>query len=136
MQQWRDYWTQIQRALDRGAPHGLERPVTPPWAYRVPPPASPAPAAEAGRPPRPDDLPDGWFIESFTALLRLDSEPVEALEHRIIVSTADGLSELVTSVAFPGIRMTPARHTGWPRNSCTAGRSNCASSRTKATSVT
>ena len=101
MQQWRDYWTQIQRALDRGAPHGLERPVTPPWAYRVPPPASLAPPADAGRPPRPDDPPDGWFIESFTALLRLDSEPVEALEHRIIVSTVDGLSELVTSLSVP-----------------------------------
>jgi Helix-turn-helix domain len=101
IQQWRDYWTQIQRALDRGAPHGLERPVTPPWAHRVPPPASPAPPAGAGRLPRPHDPLDGWFIESFTALLRLDTKPVEALEHRIIVSTVDGLSELATSVSVP-----------------------------------
>jgi hypothetical protein len=102
MQQWRDYWTQIQRALDRGAPHGLERPVTPPWAHRVPS-AGPVPPAEAGetRPPQPHDPLDGWFIESFTALLRLDAEPVEALEHRVVVSTVDGLSELETSVSVP-----------------------------------
>jgi hypothetical protein len=100
IQQWRDYWTQIQRALDRGAPHGLERPVRPPWAHRVAP-ASLAPPAAAGRPPPPRDPLDGWFIESFTALLRLDTEPVEALEHRIIVSTVDGLSELATSVSVP-----------------------------------
>lgn len=100
MQQWRDYWTQIQRALDRGAPHGLERPVTPPWAHRAPS-VGLAPAVDAGRAPQPHDPPDGWFIESFTALLRLDAEPAEALEHRIIVSTVDGLCELATSVSVP-----------------------------------
>ena len=111
MQQWRDHWTQIQRALDQGAPHGMERPVTPPWAHRVPPaglvpprrPRSPRGLvpADAGRPPQPHDPLDGWFIESFTALLRLDTEPVEALEHRVVVSTVDGLSELATSVSVP-----------------------------------
>jgi hypothetical protein len=100
VQQWRDYWTQIQRALDRGAPHALKRPVTPPWAHHALP-ASLAPAAGAGRPSQPHDPPDGWFVESFTALLKLDAGPVEALEHRIIVSTVDGLSELTTSVSVP-----------------------------------
>jgi hypothetical protein len=44
---------------------------------------------------------EGWFVESFTALLRLDTQPVEALEQRVIVATVDGLSELVTSVSVP-----------------------------------
>jgi Helix-turn-helix domain len=105
IQQWRDYWTQIQRALDPGAPRGLEWPVTPPWAHRAPPagpvPAGPAPAADAGRPPQPHDPLGGWFVESFTALLRLDAEPAEALEHQIIVSTVDGLAELATSLSVP-----------------------------------
>ena len=57
--------------------------------------------ADAGRPPQPHDPLDGGFIESFTALLRLDTEPVEALEHRVVVSTVDGLSELATSVSVP-----------------------------------
>jgi hypothetical protein len=104
IQQWRDYWTQIQRALDRGAPHGLERPVTPPWAHHMTS-AGLAPAADTAGPPPPrapsHDPLDGWFVESFTALLRLDTEPVEALEHRIIVSTVDGLTELETSVSVP-----------------------------------
>jgi transcriptional regulator with XRE-family HTH domain len=108
IRQWRDYWTQIQRALDRGAPHDLERPVTPPWAHRVPP-AGLAPPADTGCPPKPNDPLDGWFIESFTALLRLDTEPVEALEHRIIVSTSDGLSELATSVSVPRHPDDPSR---------------------------
>jgi hypothetical protein len=100
VQQWRDYWTQVQRALDRGAPRGLERPVAPPWAHHVPP-ARLAPPANAGLWPQAHDPLDGWFIESFSALLRLDAEPVEALEYRSIVSTADGLSELATSVSVP-----------------------------------
>jgi hypothetical protein len=44
---------------------------------------------------------EGWYVESFSALLRLDTEPIEALEQRVIVATADGLSELATSVSVP-----------------------------------
>jgi len=101
--QWQDYWTRIQRTLDKGAPDDVERLVAPPWA-RHEQSADPAPAAGAERPgslPSPDDLGDGWFIESFTALLRLDTAPVEAEERRLIVATVNGLTELGTSVSIP-----------------------------------
>jgi hypothetical protein len=52
-----------------------------------------------GTPPAADE--EGWYVYSFTALLRLDTEPVEALEQRVIIATVDGLSELVTSVSVP-----------------------------------
>lgn len=97
VQQWRAYWTQIQRALDPGAPNGLDRPVTPPWAPEAPT-AEPAGPALIG--PAPDPA-DGWFIESFTALLQLDADPVEATERRQVVATKEGLTELVTSVSVP-----------------------------------
>jgi transcriptional regulator with XRE-family HTH domain len=107
VRQWRDYWTQIQRVLDRGAPDDADQPITPPWAVRLPP-YSPAPVADAGRPvaaAEPDasscDPGSDWFIESFTALLRLGTQSVEAEERRRIVATADGLSELATSVSVP-----------------------------------
>jgi hypothetical protein len=89
---WRAYWTQIRRILDQGAPDGLSRSVAPPWADSAPP-------ASSGRPVA--DQPDGWYIESFSALLRLDADPVEALERRLIVATADCLGELVTSISVP-----------------------------------
>ena len=54
------------------------------------------PVVDAGRP-----VVDGWYIESFTALLRLDTEPIEALEQRRIVATRDGVDALVTSVSVP-----------------------------------
>src|SRR6266568_536787 len=50
---------------------------------------------------RADDRLDSWYIESFTALLLLDAEPVEAIEQRVIVATEDGLSELETSISVP-----------------------------------
>lgn len=105
--EWRDYWTQIQRALDRSAPEGLDRPIAPRWVSRVSPAiAASAAAAEnaaatSDREPRLSGTANGWFIESFTALLRLDTELVEALERRLIVATIDGLSELATSVSVP-----------------------------------
>lgn len=87
-QQWRAYWAQMRRTLDEGAPDGVRQPVAPPWATGSPPAAPGQPA-------------EGWYIESFTALLRLDAEPVEAWEQRRIVATGDGLGELVTSVSVP-----------------------------------
>jgi len=98
---WHEYWTQIRRLLDRDAPQDLSRSIIPPWALsdaagqRAP----DRDPAEPGR--RPADRPDSWYIESFTALLLLDAEPVEAIEQRVIVATADGLSELDTSVSVP-----------------------------------
>ncbi|MGD0602837.1 MAG: helix-turn-helix transcriptional regulator [Streptosporangiaceae bacterium] len=94
VQSWRVYWTQVQRALDRGAPDGLDRPVKPPWAQAVA-------AAESALAGPAADPPDGWFIESFTALLQLDADPVEAIERRLVVATTEGLAELATSVSVP-----------------------------------
>jgi Helix-turn-helix domain len=85
---WRAYWAQTRRLLDQGMPDGVSGSAAPPWA-------APGPQASRGR------VDDGWYIESFTALLRLDVEPVEALEQRRIVATADGVDELVTSVSVP-----------------------------------
>ncbi|MBV9451910.1 MAG: helix-turn-helix transcriptional regulator [Streptosporangiaceae bacterium] len=105
--EWRDYWTQIQRALDRGAPDGLERPITPPWASpattAIPVPVSTPEGSAATSEVKPQrrEAGDGWFTESFTALLRLDIEPIEAMERRLIVATTDDLTELATSVSVP-----------------------------------
>lgn len=119
--EWRTYWTQVQRALDQDAPEGCLGSIVPPWADTQ----SPASARPTGS-VRPADSPagrpsqraadeatageaaysvtaeaEGWFVESFSALLRLDTEPIEALEQRVIVATSDGLSELATSVSVP-----------------------------------
>lgn len=94
---WRAYWTQVRRVLDPDAPPGNGRSVAPPWAAS-PPPAWPA-AGVNGHPVSADK--DGYYIESFKALLRLDVEPVEAIEQRVIVATTDGLSELNTSICVP-----------------------------------
>jgi hypothetical protein len=59
-------------------------------------PGDAAPPAEAGA-----ETADGWFIESFGALLRLDADPVEALEFRSVIATVDGVIELVTSLSVP-----------------------------------
>jgi hypothetical protein len=116
LEAWHTYWTQIRRLLDRDAPHDLSRSVMPPWALSD----APGPAAGQRAPDRDTaepgqsaaDRSDSWYIESFTALLRLDAEPVEAIEQRAVVATADGLSELATSVSVP-------RH---PDDSCPAHR--------------
>jgi hypothetical protein len=114
---WRAYWAQIQRALDQDAPEGCLGSIAPPWAGQAGPdaggvlpadflPASPGEGA-ADEAPAGADAPsvtagaEGWLVESFNALLRLDTEPIEALERRVIVATADGLTELVTSVSVP-----------------------------------
>ena len=44
---------------------------------------------------------DDWYIASFSALLRLDGDRVEAWERRRIVSVVDGLTEIVASVNIP-----------------------------------
>jgi transcriptional regulator with XRE-family HTH domain len=103
LRQWRAYWVQIQRALDQDAPQAYLDSISPPWAAER--------AVSANDPDQPaetdtDTSPvtagsEGWFVESFSALLRLDTEPIEALEQRVIVATVDGLSELTTSVSVP-----------------------------------
>ena len=100
---WREYWSQIRRVLDADAPGGVSRSVTPPWQECEP----AAGAAESGSADREragwprETGPDGWFVESLTALVRLDADPVEVMERRTIVCTEDGVRELVTSVSVP-----------------------------------
>ncbi len=96
--EWRAYWGQIQRALDADAPDGLAGSISPPWAEPAPD-AAKAGAAIGAASAAGDG--DDWFVESFAALLRLDTEPIEALEQRVIVATADGLGELATSISVP-----------------------------------
>lgn len=91
---WEAYWAQIRRLVDRHVSHAVDRTVEPPWA------------AEDGQLPHRQDTTadpatDGWYVESFTALLRLDINPVEALERRMIVATVDGLSEIATAISIP-----------------------------------
>jgi transcriptional regulator with XRE-family HTH domain len=105
---WRAYWTQIRRILDRDAPPDVARSVAPPWADSVAPDRQESSTdrlpqarglAGPGRPAMDDS--DSWYIESFTALLRLDAESIEAVEQRVIIATADDLTELSTSISVP-----------------------------------
>lgn len=110
---WRDYWTQIRRLLDEDAPGAVRSSVLPPWAEDYQPPGRGSqPSGRGGQPsgraPGPGraemataDAIDGWFSESCTALLRLDTQPIESLEQRVVVAAVDGLSELVTSMSVP-----------------------------------
>ena len=105
---WREYWTQIRRSLDPDVPTDLARLIVPPWADRT---GFGRPAAADRRPARDNgpaspgqsamDDSDKWYVESFTALLRLDADPIEAVEQREIVATLDGLCELSTSISLP-----------------------------------
>ncbi len=114
---WRAYWTQIKRSLDADSP--LAWPIEPPWAVQASPwgdlPGdSPAGVtslgfAANGHPPAPGTdqaaapahAPEGWYVASFSALLRLDGPQVEAVEHRVIVATTGNLRELATSISVP-----------------------------------
>jgi Helix-turn-helix domain len=97
--QWHDYWTRIRRLLDGDIPAGVSRAAEPPWARVA---AEPDTSPVITEPVVTDaSSDDGWYIESFGALLRLDAEPVEALEFRRVVATVDDLTELVTSLSVP-----------------------------------
>lgn len=98
LEEWRDYWMQVRRATDRAAPPGTDRSAEPPWARTT---AMPPPEPLARRDLPPEPAGDGWFVESFTALLRLDADPVEAIEFRSVIATADDVAELVTSLSVP-----------------------------------
>lgn len=54
--------------------------------------AGPRTAAETG---------EGWYVESFKALLRMDIDPPEAIEERVLVTTVDGLVELDLATSLP-----------------------------------
>jgi hypothetical protein len=97
--QWHDYWTRIRRLLDGDIPAGVSRAVEPSWARVADEPETSL--VMTGPVVTDADAGDGWYIESFGALLRLDAEPVEALEFRRVVATVDDLTELVTSLSVP-----------------------------------
>jgi hypothetical protein len=47
------------------------------------------------------DVANGWYVQFFSALLRMDTTQPEALEHRAVVATVDGVRELATSISVP-----------------------------------
>lgn len=105
---WRAYWTQLRRMMDPDAPDDVTSSVTPPWITDAR--ANAARASAGAQLAASDDAPRAsawpgdtadWYVESFKALLRLDVEPVEAIEQRVIVATANDLTELSTSVSIP-----------------------------------
>lgn len=91
---WETYWTQIRRVTDPDTPPDLSRSVEPPWADAGQPAArqSPEPGNQAA---------EGWYVESLSALLRMDAEPIEAVEQRTIVATVDDLAEISTAISIP-----------------------------------
>jgi hypothetical protein len=90
---WRAYWKRVKRALDADSPEQPDPTVEPPTST----PARPATDDLAG------DLeaPEGWYVESFSALLRMDKPSPVAVEHRVIVAVRPGVTELATSVSVP-----------------------------------
>ena len=93
---WREYWTRVSRILDAGAPGGVSKSALPPWLDGPP---------AAGTAPHVPGLvgsgAENWFTESFTALVRADIEPVEVIQRKTIVATADGVAQITTSVNVP-----------------------------------
>jgi hypothetical protein len=71
-----------------------------------------------------EDSPDGWYVESLRAVLRMDTEPVRLVEDRRIVATVADLSEIAISLRSPaeddlveaellaGGEITEVRHVG------------------------
>lgn len=53
--------------------------------------------------------PEGWYVESLRAVLRLDLQPAELIEERRIVATVDDLKEVTVSLRTPRTGM-PADH--------------------------
>jgi len=48
-----------------------------------------------------DFAPDGWYVERFRVVLRLNGEAPEALEERRIVARREGLDEVVVGLGLP-----------------------------------
>jgi hypothetical protein len=89
---WRSYWSQIKRLADHDLPPDQAGSAVPPWAHHL--------TTSATTDQHPRDVED-WYSTSFTALLRLDVDPVEAVEQRTVVAMVDGLSHLDTSISVP-----------------------------------
>jgi hypothetical protein len=90
---WREYWTRISRVLDAAAPAGVSRSVSPPWLDGAAAGAALDTPAASGE--------QNWFTESFSALVRADIDPVEVIQRKTIVATADGVAQITTSVNVP-----------------------------------
>ena len=93
---WREYWTRISRMLDASAPEGVSRSLLPPWSD-----AAPVPGTALDGPGRAARGAGNWFTASFTALVRADIAPVEVIQRKTIVATADGVAQIVASVNVP-----------------------------------
>jgi hypothetical protein len=111
-QAWRDYWTQVKHAIDLGDPAAASAVIDPPRSLSSVHAAKGSlsvivgsgsdPAAHVSKPRiGSHDAPDGWYVEHFSALLRMDVPQPEAVENRSIVATVDGLRELATSISVP-----------------------------------
>lgn len=101
---WRAYWKRVKRALDADWPAAAGQRVEPPWASASPSRATDtAQLGNGGSQPAVDAqaAPDGWYVESFSALLRMDKASPEAVEHRVIVAVTAGATELATSISVP-----------------------------------
>ena len=97
--QWQAYWTQVKRMLDPHAPPGVSRSVRPPWAPEAATATADRVTAVVGKGFRARD--EDWYTESLSTVLRLGGDRVESWERRRIVSTVDGLEEIVASVNIP-----------------------------------
>jgi hypothetical protein len=99
---WRAYWTRARRMLDAAAPGRAGGPVLPPWLDGVHG-SDGATAGPGARPPASwavDEV-EGWFTKAYTALVRVETAPVEVIERRTIVATVENLREVVASVSVP-----------------------------------
>jgi len=88
---WRSYWSQIKRLADHDLPADQAESVVPPWLH----------LAGSSTPDHSLSDADDWYSASFSALIRLDIDPIEAVEQRTVVAMVDGLKELDTSISVP-----------------------------------
>ncbi|MFE1441677.1 helix-turn-helix domain-containing protein [Streptomyces sp. NPDC058739] len=96
---WGVFWSQVRRALDPDCPDGLAEVTPPPWedaAGRAGGVHAEHCPADCGR-----TEPHGWYTESVSTLLRLDTPTPEALERRVVVATCDGLARIPVGVSVP-----------------------------------
>ncbi|MER6453304.1 helix-turn-helix transcriptional regulator [Streptomyces sp900105245] len=99
VRRWGEYWAQVRRALDPHCPDGPAAVTPPPWDG----PADRAAGVHAEQCPADcaRTEPHGWYTESVSTLLRLDTPTPEALERRIVVATCDGLARIPVGVSVP-----------------------------------
>ncbi|MBC7270240.1 MAG: helix-turn-helix transcriptional regulator [Streptomyces sp.] len=99
VRRWGEYWAQVRRALDPDCPDGPAGVTPPPWDD----PADRMTGTHAERCPADcaRTEPHGWYTESVSTVLRLDTPAPEAWERRIVVATCDGLARIPVGVSVP-----------------------------------